>query len=93
MNLTQIRHNRKIIWKLKKKKIRNKYAKQITERQKLEKQKSERDVGNAIYENLSPQKQERENEKKIYLKRWWFGVFKTTKDSILLNQELLKTQV
>lgn len=55
--------------KIKKKKIRNKYAEQITERQKLEKQKSERDVGNAIYENLSPQKQERENEKKIYLKR------------------------
>lgn len=61
---TQQKDNMKI-----KKKIRNKYAKQITERQKLEKQKSERDVGNAIYENLSPQKQERENEKKIYLKR------------------------
>lgn len=48
-----------------KKQIRNKYAEQRTERQKLEKQKSERDVGNAIYDNPSPRKQERMTKKYI----------------------------
>lgn len=47
MYLTQVRHTRKGSMKVEKQ-IRNKYTKERTERQKLENQKSESDVGNAI---------------------------------------------